>query len=212
MYIPKNFSQHDPNELHSVIRSFPLATLVAVTDAGLEANHIPFVLDERRDKPVLQGHLFSGNPVWKSLQDRPQVLLVFNGPETYISPNYYPTKKDNGKVVPTWNYVAVHVSGTATCIHDDDWKLDMLHKLTSQQESAQPSPWKVSDAPQTYTEKLLAAIVGIEIAIESIEGKWKVSQNQPAVNQQGVVEGLSGEAGSDAKQMAEIVKRYSSDG
>ena len=119
-----------------------------------------------------------------------EILLIFNGPNCYISPNYYPTKKETGKAVPTWNYVVVHVKGRISFIHDEKWVYSMIDSLTSIHESNQDIPWSMADAPETFIKKMLPAIVGIEISIDSIEGQWKLSQNQPQANKLGVVKGL----------------------
>lgn len=206
MHIPKNFEQNDPEQLKTVIRDYSFATLITHSDAGLEANHIPMVLVESGNQDFLQGHLALANPLWKSIKDGSNVLVVFHGPNSYISPNYYPTKQETGKVVPTWNYVAVHVKGVMNCIHDDDWKMDLITRLTDQHEAAQEKPWSVSDAPEDYTRRMLPAIVGIEIEITSIVGKWKVSQNQPEKNKQGVITGLSESTNSGDIKMAAIIK------
>lgn len=206
MHIPKNFEQNDPEQLKTVIRDYSFATLITHSDAGLEANHIPMVLIESGDQDLLQGHLALANPLWKSIKDGSNVLVVFHGPNSYISPNYYPTKQETGKVVPTWNYVSVHVKGVMNCIHDDDWKMDLITRLTDQHEAAQEKPWSVSDAPEDYTRRMLPAIVGIEIEITSIVGKWKVSQNQPEKNKQGVITGLSESTNSGDIKMAAIIK------
>lgn len=206
MHIPKNFEQNDPEQLKTVIRDYSFATLITHSDAGLEANHIPMVLVESGNQDFLQGHLALANPLWKSIKDGSNVLVVFHGPNSYISPNYYPTKQETGKVVPTWNYVSVHVKGVMNCIHNDDWKMDLITRLTDQHEAAQEKPWSVSDAPEDYTRRMLPAIVGIEIEVSSIVGKWKVSQNQLEKNKQGVVAGLSERANTNDAEMAAIVK------
>lgn len=207
MYIPKNFEQNDPTQLKEIISTHPFATLITHSESGLEANHIPFILNRSNDQDVLQGHLSKGNPLWKTLKNKSEVLVVFHGPNSYISPNHYPTKREDSKVVPTWNYVTVHIQGVMSYIHDTAWSMDMINNLTRQSEAGQLNPWSVGDAPKAFTQKMLSAIVGIEIAITSMKGKWKVSQNQSEKNQQGVVEGLSQQADTDAQKMAAIVKK-----
>jgi transcriptional regulator len=211
MYTPKNFEQNDSDQLTALITTYPFATLITYSESGLEANHIPFLLNTSIGKYVLQGHIAKSNPLWKDLQDQAEVLLVFHGPNTYISPNYYPTKKDSAKVVPTWNYVTVHVKGVMSYIHDDTWKMDMITRLTQQHESEQTTPWAVTDAPEDFTQKMLSAIVGIEITVVSMQGKWKLSQNQPEKNQRGVVTGLSEKPDSDAQIMAQMINNNMSD-
>ena len=208
MHIPKIFEQKDLAHFQELINNYPFATLISNSDSGLEANHIPLLLNQSNGKNVLQGHIAKANPLWKTLEDKSEVLIVFNGPNCYITPNYYPTKIETGKAVPTWNYVAVHVKGIMTYIHEVEWNLNMINNLTNQHESDQPSPWSVADAPDEYIHRMLSAIVGLEIEILSITGQWKVSQNQPERNQQGVIAGLSQSTNTDVLKMAELVKSY----
>lgn len=211
MHVPKAFQQDDPVALHELMVKYPLASLIAYSATGIEVNHIPFFLNKSKGKLSLQGHIAKANPLWKLIKDKSQVLLVFHGPNCYISPNYYPTKKEQGKVVPTWNYVAVHVKGLLSYRFDTEFKLDMLNNLTIQHEQNQEKPWSITDAPMQYIQRMLAAIVGLEIEILSITGKWKVSQNQPEINKQGVVSGLSNEKTTNALSMADLVKMYITD-
>ncbi len=208
MHIPKKFKQNDQNHLKDIIIKYPFATLITNSDAGLEANHIPLFLNQSNGKDVLQGHIAKANPLWKNLKDKSEVLVVFNGPNCYISPNYYPTKKETGKAVPTWNYVTVHVKGVMSYIHDEKWKLNMINNLTNQHEAGQPIPWSTLDAPEEYIQKMISAIVGLEIEALSITGQWKLSQNQPEQNKQSVVAGLSQEIESDSQKIAELVKGH----
>ncbi len=208
MYIPKRFLQDDINKLKGMMANYSFATFITQNESVLEANHMPLILCESAEKDVLQGHIAKANPLWKNLKDKSEVLIIFNGPNSYISPNYYPTKQEHGKVVPTWNYVSVHVKGIVSFIHDDQWILTMLNNLTDQYEENQPVPWSVNDAPQVYIDKMLSAIVGLEIEIVSIAGKWKVSQDKTAENKKGVFEGLSQEAGSNAHNIARLVKEH----
>lgn len=191
MHIPKHFQQDNSEHLKSIILEHPFATLVSHSEQGLEATHLPFILNTVNNQDVLQGHIAKANPLWENLSEHSDVLIVFNGPNCYISPNHYPTKKEHGKAVPTWNYVAVHVKGKLSFIHDESWNLAMLEKLTHQHEATQESPWSLSDAPEAYIQKMMPAIVGLEICITSITGQWKVSQNQPEKNQRGVACGLN---------------------
>jgi transcriptional regulator len=208
MYIPKRFLQDDINKLKGMMANHSFATFISKNESGIEANHMPLILNESGQRDVLQGHIAKANPLWKSLKDKSEVLIIFNGPNCYISPNYYPTKKVNGKVVPTWNYVSVHVKGIVSFIHDEQWVLTMLNNLTDHYEANQSVPWSVNDAPQAYIDKMLSAIVGLEIEIVSITGKWKVSQDKTEVNQEGIIKGLSHEADSNAQNIATLVKEY----
>ena len=207
MHIPKHFQQQNHEALHDLIRKRPLATLVVNTSSGLCANHIPLRLI--RNSPtdvVLQGHIAKANPLWK--ESSREALAIFQGADAYISPNWYPTKKEHGKVVPTWNYVAVHASGQITFIHEQHWKMNFLQTLTAEHESNQEKPWAVSDAPEEFTEKQLSAIVGFEIAVHELSGKWKISQNQIERNQTGVINGLSASSDSKAKALARVMAEH----
>lgn len=206
MHNIKIHQQNDTEQLKRVIRNYPFATLVMETTSGLEIDHLPVIIKHQNGVDVLQGHIAKANSLWKYIEEDHQATLIFNGPNCYISPNYYPTKKENGKAVPTWNYVVVHVKGTIKAIHDNEWKLSLLECLTAQHEAEQSEPWSMDDAPTAYIEKMLPAIVGLEIQIESMLGKWKVSQDKPEINQQGVIDGLSNRADTQLLQMAELVR------
>lgn len=208
MYIPKRFLEDDIDKLKGMMANYSFATLITHNELGIEANHMPLILNKSDQRDVLQGHIAKANPLWKSIKDKSEVLIIFNGPNCYISPNYYPTKQENGKVVPTWNYVSVHVKGIVSFIYDEQWILTMLKDLTNQYEVNQPVPWSLSDAPQAYIDKMLSAIVGLEIDILSITGKWKVSQDKTEVNQKGIIKGLSQEADSNAQNIAKLVKEH----
>jgi transcriptional regulator len=216
VHIPKKFRQEDLSTLKKFIVEAPFAALITNSKKGLDATHLPFILEEAEGKTFLQGHVAKANPLWQNVDDQAEVLVVFNGPNCYVSPNYYPTKKEHGKAVPTWNYVCVHVRGVVSFIDDDDWNLQMLNTLTTVHEASQKKPWSVADAPREHIQKMLSAIVGIEINVSSIIGQWKLSQNQPVQNQQGVIEGLSREANglsqecvvSNSQKIAELVQDY----
>lgn len=211
MYIPNKFRQSDIDCLEKFVRDYPLANLITHSDSGLDTNHIPLLLAQSSGLKFLHGHIAKINPLWKTLSDKSEVLVVFNGPNCYISPNYYPTKKETGKAVPTWNYVTVHVAGVMSFIHDKEWKLDMLDDLTRQHESTQAIPWSTTDAPEDYIQKMLTGIVGLKIEISEINGKWKLSQNLPTQNRQGIVEGLSQQADYASQKISELVKRYNTE-
>ncbi len=205
MYCPAHFQEDRLPELISLIEQFPLATIVCNGPSGLVADHIPLMYEgELGTSGKLVGHVAKNNPLWQ-LSSAQELLVVFQGPSTYISPNWYATKHDAGKVVPTWNYAVVHASCRLEAIHDSQQVLEIITKLTEQHEASQPHPWHVTDAPVEFTDRLARNIVGIELKIERMYGKWKVSQNQPIPNQQSVVQGLLAE-GSDAQtQMALLV-------
>ncbi|WP_085298748.1 FMN-binding negative transcriptional regulator [Cognaticolwellia mytili] len=208
MYIPNKFKQSDAAALKTLMVDYPFATLIGTSELGLEVNHIPLMFKQVDGKDKLQGHIAKANPLWKSIADKAEVLVVFNGPNCYISPNFYPTKMATGKAVPTWNYVAVHVKGHISFVHDNTWNLNLLDRLTTHHEALQPKPWSIEDAPKQYIAKMLPAVVGIDIDITSITGKWKVSQNQPTINKQGIFNALSGENESHALKIAEFLKSY----
>ena len=192
--------------MKAMIMAHPFATLVTNSQNLIDANHIPLIFKEvAAGEYVLWGHIAKANPLWQELGENSSVLAIFQGPNGYVSPNYYPTKKEHGKVVPTWNYVAVHVRGELAFIHDDQWKLDMLNMLTQQHESQQKIPWSVSAAPKEYTQKLLGAIVGFEIRVTAMKGKWKAGQNQPKQNRLGTIEGLASSNNPGDVEMSELM-------
>lgn len=210
MYLPSHFEETRPEVLHAVVRTHPLATLVTLTAQGLEANHIPLFLRLQADGSAsLVGHVARSNPIWKETDFGVPVLAVFQGPQHYISPGWYATKQEHGKVVPTWNYAVVHARGNLQVRDDAAWIFQQMKELTAQQESPLPHPWHVEDAPAEYTERMVSAVVGIEIPIATLTGKWKVSQNQPPANQATVVQALqqiaTTKATTDAAAMAALV-------
>jgi transcriptional regulator len=190
MHIPSKFKQNEESILLEIIREYPFATLITNTESGIDATHFPVIIANKEGKNSIQAHIAKANKIWESVKNGAEVLLVFNGPNCYISPNYYPTKVETGKAVPTWNYVVVHVKGRISFIHDEKWIYNMIDSLTNEHESTQKIPWSISDAPESYINKMLPAIVGIEVSIDSIEGQWKLSQNQPDINKFGVIKGL----------------------
>ena len=201
MYLPKHFAESDISVMHALMRANPLATLVNFGPEGLDANHIPLQLDaETGPNGTLRGHIARANPLSKRATVDGEVLVIFQGTQGYISPSGYATKAEHGKVVPTWNYTAVHAKGALRLIDDPDWILTHLRSLTAEHEAGLSQPWAVDDAPTDYIGKMLAAVVGIEISMTSVIGKWKASQNQPAVNQASLVAAL------DGQPMAELIR------
>ena len=192
MYRPKHFAEDDVAEMHALMRANPLATLVSHGPDGLNANHIPLLLTDAEPHGKLQGHVARANPLWKEGSVTGEVLVVFHGDESYISPSGYATKAEHGKVVPTWNYVAVHAYDELRVIDDPDWILAQVSALTATSEATLPQPWAVTDAPADYIGKMLGAIVGIEITVTRLLGKWKASQNQPPANQASLIRALAG--------------------
>lgn len=203
MYIPTHFAAPGKDALHDLIRAYPFATLVMTTATGVEVSHLPLYLD---GNGVLTGHLARANPLWQAIQGDTDVLAVFHGPHTYISPSYYPSKARTGMVIPTWNYVVVHARGKLRVIEDVNWLRAHLEALTAQHEAGYAEPWQLEDAPAGFIDKLMQAVVGIEMTIIELIGKWKVSQNQPLENQMGVVRGLSASDDEYAQKMAAVVK------
>jgi transcriptional regulator len=205
MYQPPHFREDRLEVQHALIRAQSLGLLITAGPGGLQANHVPFLIDAAgSEHGTLRVHLARANPQLHELAVVAECLVVFQGPQQYISPSLYPTKREHGKVVPTWNYITVHAWGRPQVIDDAAWLRRQVEDLTSHNEGSRPAPWYVSDAPEPYVAAQLKGIVGIEIPIARIEGKWKVSQNRPAVDQAGVVAGLRGN-GDDAEIMASQV-------
>ena len=192
MHIPSKFKETNLDTLYQFIKNNPLGTLVSSIDNDIDATHIPFYLDRTETSKVkLQGHIAKVNPLWKKCKDGSKVLVIFHGPNAYISPNFYPSKKEEGKVVPTWNYSVVHAKGTISFNYQSNWIAKHLENLTNIQESvSQNNPWSISDAPKKYISKLINAVVGLEIEIEDIVGNFKLSQNKANNDYDGVIKGL----------------------
>lgn len=206
MYVPAHFKEQNVAAMHALMRAQPLATLIVLSSDGLNANHIPLHLSEQPSPfGTLRGHVARANPVWNDHAGEVDALAVFHGPDAYITPSWYATKKDTGKVVPTWNYAVVHASGRLRIIEDAAWLRAQLEALTAHNEAAFQAPWSVADAPRDFTDKLIGAIVGIEIVITKLYGKSKLSQNQPPQNQAGVIEGLHASGERDAAAMAGLI-------
>ncbi len=208
MYIPAHFAEPNVEVIHELMRARPLATLITHTSAGLDANPIPLrLLPDPAPFGVLRGHVARANPIWKDVAPGGEVLAVFHGPDAYITPSWYATKAETGRAVPTWNYAVAHAHGTLCIVDDAGWLRAELEAFTAQHEAAFPPPWRLADAPDDYVEKMLAAVVGIEIAVTRLVGKWKTSQNQPARNKEGIARGLREVGGEAAAEMAKLVER-----
>ncbi|MGZ8259751.1 MAG: FMN-binding negative transcriptional regulator [Caldimonas sp.] len=205
MYLPAHFSEERPAVLRALVRDHPLGLLVTQNRAGgIDANSVPFILDAEGDAPgVVRAHVARANPVWRSARDDVDSLVVFQGPQGYVSPAWYPSKALHGKVVPTWNYVIVQARGRMRAIEDRAWLRSFVARLTDSHEGPRAEPWGVGDAPADYIETMLGAIVGIELALTSLVGKWKVTQNRSAADRAGVADGLVRERG-DAALAAEV--------
>jgi transcriptional regulator len=213
MYQPPHHAETRKEIIHALMRAHPLGLLISNGADGPTANPIPFLLDaDHGSHGRLRGHLSKANPQWRQLAERPQepVLVVFQGADTYITPSWYATKQETGKVVPTWNYAIVQARGHARIIDDRDWLAGQINELTGMHEAGRADPWHVADAPEPFIEAQIKGIIGIEIEIVSLVGKWKVSQNRPPADREGVVRGLNNERDDAAShEMAEIVHEYS---
>jgi transcriptional regulator len=205
MYQPLHFREDRIEVQHGLIRQHPLGLLITSGPNGLLANALPFLIDpEESPRGTLRVHLARANPQWQDIAAVEQCLIVFQGPQRYVSPSWYPTKKETGKVVPTWNYVTVHAWGRPRVIDDAGWLRRQIEDLTAVHEGVRAAPWKVDDAPAQFVASQIKGIIGVEIPIDRIEGKWKVSQNRPKTDQAGVVAGLRG-GGEQAEIMASLV-------
>lgn len=192
MYVPDHFREDRTDVLHDAVRRIGFSTLVT---PGLQANHLPMLLGEG----VLRGHVARANPVWKNGDS--EALAIFLGPHAYVSPSWYPSKAETGKVVPTWNYLTVHARGTVRWIQDAEWLRAHVSALSDAHEASREEPWKVSDAPASYIDAMLRAIVGFELTITGLEGKWKMSQNRDVADRDGVREGFAGDGNDTLAQL-----------
>jgi transcriptional regulator len=208
VYVAPHFEETRAELLHGLMRSHPLAAFVTLGASELVVSHLPLLFCAADGEfGTLRGHVARANPLWQQLGGPVDAVAIFQGPQAYVSPSWYPSKQAHGKVVPTWNYAVVHASGRARAIEDPAWLLKHLSELTDEQESRQASPWKVADAPQDFTAQLMQAIVGIEMPVASLRGAWKVSQNRPVADRQGVVAGLQSRHDEPSQQMAALVKQ-----
>ena len=204
MYLPAHFEEKRPDVLHELVRRHPLGLLVTLADAGLQANSIPFFLDaDPAGGPgILRAHVARANPLWHEARPEVEALVVFQGAQAYVSPNWYPSKAAHGKVVPTWNYVMVQARGTLRAVDDAAWVHALVARLTTHHEATQAKPWAVTDAPADYVDTMTRAIVGIEITLSALTGKWKVSQNRSAADRAGVAAGLAAAGDMDSAALA----------
>ena len=192
--------------MHALMREHCFATLVTLGPDGLTANHLPMEIDpEPAPFGTLRGHLARGNPQWRDFSADVAALVIFNGPQAYVTPSWYATKSETGRVVPTWNYMVVHAYGHLRTFDDAGRLKSLVTALTERQEKDLAAPWQVSDAPADFIERQLKGIIGIEIAVERLEGKWKVSQNRSVADRAGVIDGLSRTSGPDAVKMADAM-------
>ena len=204
MYLPTHFAQTDPAALHALMRQHPLATLITEANGEPVADEVPFLFDPTQGPlGTLKAHVARANPLWQNHPLDRKVLAVFRGPQAYVSPSWYPAKREHGKVVPTWNYTVVQASGHLRVVDGDAaWLRAQLEALTQSQEGARAQPWQVDDAPADYIARMMGAVVGLEIEITTLVGKFKLSQNHPPEARHGVMQGLLGEPEQSAHQVA----------
>lgn len=208
MYQVAAFREERVEVMHTLIGANPLATLVALTAQGLEANHIPLLIDpEPAPFGTLRGHVARANPLWHTFCAASEVLAVFQGPAGYITPSWYPGKVQTGKVVPTWNYAVVHAHGPLRIHEDAAWLRALVTQLTAKQESRRNNPWQVTDAPEDYVDAMLQAIVGIEIPVTRLQGKWKMSQNRLPQDRDGVIAGLSAQDDDASRMLLDAMRK-----
>jgi transcriptional regulator len=207
MYLHPRHRLDDPAALLALVDAHPLGAWVVQAESGLVANHVPFLLDRQRGASgTLIGHVARANPVWRMLAAGVPSVVMFQGPQAYITPGWYPGKQAHGQVVPTWDYAVAHVHGTAVAVHDHGWLMAMLQRLTDRHEARQDRPWQVADAPGHYVDGLLRGIVGIEIPIDRLDGKCKASQDEDLADRRGTVQGLLHDAQPGAAAVAALVQ------
>lgn len=212
MYLPTHFEESRVEVMHALIRAHPLASLVIHGADGLIANHIPLrVLDAPAPFGVLRGHVARANPLWRQVGTGIEALAIFQGPQSYITPSHYPTKHLTAKVVPTWNYAVVHAHGTLRAVDDPQWLRAFLETLTDEHEAQFAKRWHVTDAPEDFIAMQLRAIVGVELTITRLVGKWKMSQNRVPADRAGVVAGLQAQGSADSLAVAGLVAKAAED-
>jgi transcriptional regulator len=204
MYVPKYNEVKDLPTLHGFVESNPLGAWTTIVNGDIVANHIPFLLHKKEGElGTLVGHVARANSVWQEYSDEKKSLVIFQGAQTYMSPNWYPSKHEHGKGVPTWCYMVAHLEGVPRKIEDPEWLLQHVNELTDTHEGKQSTPWKVSDAPDDFIDMLIGGIVGIEIPITKITGKWKLDQNRTESDRKGVIEALTSTENPQSHQIAE---------
>lgn len=213
MYLPKYNEVKDLPTLHAFVESNPLGAWTTIVDGDIVANHIPFLLHkDEGELGTLVGHVARANNVWQGYSDEKNSLVIFQGAQSYMSPNWYPSKHEDGKGVPTWCYMVAHLEGIPRTIEDPEWLLQHVNELTDTHEDKLSLPWKVSDAPDDFIDMLVGGIVGIEIPITKITGKWKLDQNRSESDRQGVIEGLNSTEDTQSHLIAkELVNNIAKD-
>lgn len=208
MYLPRHFAMTETNALRVIIDRYPFATLALASDRGVMADHLPLIFDATASEHgVLRGHVARANPLWH--QGDIEALAIFHGPQAYITPNWYPDKREHGRVVPTWNYQIVHAHGRLRFIHDPAWLLNVVSDLSERFERSRATPWSVADAPADYIENMCRAIVGVELTIKRLTGKHKASQHKPDAEREAIYRGLQAEDGIAAEAAASLSGRPS---
>jgi len=206
MYIPRVNKEERIPVLHKLMEDQPFASLITMGSSGLFASHIPMVLQQNGGKGQLRGHISRANTQWRDYTPSVEALAIFSGPQHYITPNWYPEKQETGKVVPTWNYAVVHAYGYLKIIEDAEWLMAHLASLTNIHEAGSTVPWKVRDAPADYVASQVKGIVGLEMTVERLEGKWKVSQNRSEQDRNGVAKGLTELSTAESLAMKALVE------
>ncbi|SCW96490.1 MULTISPECIES: FMN-binding negative transcriptional regulator [unclassified Pseudomonas] len=211
MYNPKAFAVEDLPQLHQMMGDCRLAVLITHGEHGLQASHLPLLLDTQQGpNGTLYGHMARANPQWRDLQAGTEALVIFAGAEAYVSPSFYPSKAEHGKVVPTWNYVAVHAYGSAEVFSDAQRLRNLVGALTDRHETAREQPWKIDDAPPEYIDSMLKAIVGFALPVQRLEGKRKLSQNRSPADAAGVRSGLAASPDPQDRALAHLMPESSS--
>jgi transcriptional regulator len=207
MYIPRVNKEERIPVLHKLMEDQPFASLITMGSSGLFASHIPMVLERSGAMGQLRGHISRANTQWRDFTPSVEALAIFSGPQHYITPNWYPEKRETGKVVPTWNYVVVHAYGYLKIIEDGEWLMAHLASLTNIHEAGSTVPWKVGDAPADYIASLVKGIVGLEMTVGRLEGKWKVSQNRSEQDRNGVAKGLTELSTAESLAMKALIEK-----
>ena len=206
MYIPAHFEENRPEMLHGLMAEHPFGALVTLGPNGLDANHLPFEFDPASGPHgTLRAHVARANPVWREAADQPDALVIFQGPTAYVSPTWYPSKHETHRQVPTWNYMVVHAHGRITVRDDESFVRGFVARLTRKMEAGEPQPWKMGDAPADYLSQMLGAIVGIEIEVTQLVGKWKLSQNKVAADRRGAADILRERGGDEQVEIADAM-------
>ncbi|MBU4531602.1 MAG: FMN-binding negative transcriptional regulator [Hoeflea sp.] len=205
MYVPPHFAETDETAMRALIAAHPLGLLISSSATGVLANPVPFLVSVSNSVTLLRAHLARANEQWRHVRDGAEVLVVFQGAQTYVTPSWYAAKAEHGKVVPTWNYAMVQARGSVRVHEGSDWLRPQVGELTDTHEAGRPEPWKVDDAPDAFVAAQLRGIVGIEITVRQLTGKWKVSQNRQEADRHGVHAGLTRDA---EDEMAKLVALY----